>query len=117
MVTFIDDYSRYVWIFFMKENSDTFSKFQEFKMMVEGEVGVEISCLHSDNGGEYTSDEFDQYLHVCEMQHQFMCQNVTTKWCSRKKKSTPCRNLSLIENCCLYDQQASSTKARIRLII
>lgn len=27
MVMFIDDYSRYVWIFFMKEKSDTFSKF------------------------------------------------------------------------------------------
>ena len=31
--------------------------------MVEGEVGVKIRCLRSDNGGEYTLDEFDQYLH------------------------------------------------------
>uniref|UniRef100_A0A2N9FHD6 CCHC-type domain-containing protein n=1 Tax=Fagus sylvatica TaxID=28930 RepID=A0A2N9FHD6_FAGSY len=31
MVTFIDDFSRYVWVFFMKEKSDTFSKFKEFR--------------------------------------------------------------------------------------
>ena len=75
MVTFIDDYSRYVWIFFMKAKSDTFSKFQEFKMMVEGEVGVKIRCLRSNNGKEYTSDEFDQYLHECGIRHQFTCAN------------------------------------------
>ena len=55
MVTFIDDYSRYVWIFSMKEKSDTFSKSQEFKMMIEGEIGVKICCLRSNSGGEYTS--------------------------------------------------------------
>lgn len=59
----------------MKEKSNTFSKFQEFKMMIEGEVGVKIRCLHSDNSGEYTSNEFDQYLHKCKIQYQFTCAN------------------------------------------
>nr|KAJ0189210.1 hypothetical protein LSAT_V11C800391990 [Lactuca sativa] len=67
MVTFIDDYSRYVWVFFMKEKSETFSKFLEFKTMVEGEARKKIRCLHSDNGGEYTSEEFNRYLQECEI--------------------------------------------------
>ena len=75
MVTFIDDYSRYRWIFFKNEKSDTFSKFQEFKMMIEEEVGVKICCLRSDNGGEYTSDEFNQYLHEYRIRRQFTCAN------------------------------------------
>lgn len=50
MVTFIDDYSRYVWVFFMKEKSETFSKFQEFKTTLEGELGMKIRCLRSYNG-------------------------------------------------------------------
>ena len=58
LVTFIDDFSRYVWIYFMKKKSETFSKFKEFKEVAEAEVGKEIRCLRSDNGGEYTSDEF-----------------------------------------------------------
>ena len=35
MVTFIDDFSRYVWVFFMKEKSETLSKFKEFQMKIE----------------------------------------------------------------------------------
>jgi hypothetical protein len=31
MVTFIDDFSRYVWVYFMEEKSETFLKFKEFK--------------------------------------------------------------------------------------
>ncbi|KAI3509833.1 hypothetical protein L1887_25356 [Cichorium endivia] len=75
MLTFIDDYSRYVWVFFMKEKSDTFSKFKEFKITVEGEVGMKIRCLRSDNGGEYTSEEFKQYLKECGIRHQYTCAN------------------------------------------
>uniref|UniRef100_A0A2N9FG96 CCHC-type domain-containing protein n=1 Tax=Fagus sylvatica TaxID=28930 RepID=A0A2N9FG96_FAGSY len=48
MVTFIDDFSRYVWVFFMKEKSDTFSKFKEFRESVEGEVGKKIyTCANT----------------------------------------------------------------------
>lgn len=31
MVTFIDDFSRYVLVYFMKEKSDTFSNFKAYK--------------------------------------------------------------------------------------
>jgi len=31
LVTFIDDFSRYVWIYFMKKKSETLSKFKVFK--------------------------------------------------------------------------------------
>ncbi|KAJ9556278.1 hypothetical protein OSB04_010892 [Centaurea solstitialis] len=75
MVMFIDDYLRYVWVFFMKEKSDTFSKFKEFKTTVEGEVRTKIRCLRSDNGGEYTSEEFKRYLQKCSIRHQFTCAN------------------------------------------
>ena len=51
MVTFIDDFSRYVWVFFMKEKSETLSKFMEFRMKVENKVGRKIKCLRTDNGG------------------------------------------------------------------
>lgn len=34
-LTFIDDFSRKTWIYFLKEKSDAFYKFKEFKSMVE----------------------------------------------------------------------------------
>ncbi|KAE8671632.1 hypothetical protein F3Y22_tig00111941pilonHSYRG00018 [Hibiscus syriacus] len=75
MVTFIDDFSRYVLVFFMKEKSDTFSKFKEFRDSAEGEVGKKICCLRTDNGGEYRSNEFSQYLRECRIRHQYTCAN------------------------------------------
>ena len=75
MVTFIDDFSRYVWVYFMKEKSETFSKFKEFKEMAEAEVDKRIRCLRTDNGGEYTSAEFFYFLRECRVGHQFTCAN------------------------------------------
>jgi hypothetical protein len=34
-VTFIDDHSRKTWIYFMKNKEEVFSRFQEFKALVE----------------------------------------------------------------------------------
>ena len=51
-----------MWIYFIKEKSETLSKFKEFKEVAEAEVGKEIRCLRSDNRGEYTSDDFCNFL-------------------------------------------------------
>jgi hypothetical protein len=39
MITFIDDYSRYVWVDFMKEKFEALKKFIDFKEKIEKEVG------------------------------------------------------------------------------
>ena len=75
MVTFIDDFSRYVWVYFQKEKSETFSKFKEFKSAAEAETGEHIQSLRTDNGGEYTSDEFFKFLQSHRISHQFTCAN------------------------------------------
>jgi hypothetical protein len=49
-VVFIDDFSQKSWIFF--------SRFQEFKALVENQTGKKIRVLRWENGGEYTSKEF-----------------------------------------------------------
>jgi transposase InsO family protein len=60
-VTFIDDFSRKTWIFFMKTKDEVFSRFQEFKAQVENQTGRRIKVLRSDNGGEYTSNDFKDF--------------------------------------------------------
>jgi hypothetical protein len=42
----------------MKTKGQVFSRFQEFKALVENQTGRKIRVLRSDNGGEYTSKEF-----------------------------------------------------------
>jgi transposase InsO family protein len=60
-VTFIDDHSRKTWIYFMKTKDKVFSRFQEFKALVENQTGRKIKTLRSDNGGEYTSKAFKDF--------------------------------------------------------
>jgi hypothetical protein len=44
-VTFIDDFSRKTWIFFMKTKDEVFSRFQEFRAQVENQTGKKIKVL------------------------------------------------------------------------
>nr|CAD1834390.1 unnamed protein product [Ananas comosus var. bracteatus] len=73
MVTFIVDFSRYVWVYFIKEKSEVLQKFKEFKEKVESQTGHKIRCLRMDNGGEYTSTEFSAYLQECKIKRQLTC--------------------------------------------
>ena len=57
----IDDYSRKKWVYFLKEKSKAFKIFTEFKAMVENESGYRMQRLRSDNGGEFTSNEFKEF--------------------------------------------------------
>jgi hypothetical protein len=57
-LTFIDDYSRKTWIYFLKAKSEVFTWFQEFKALVENQSRKSIKVLRSDNGGGYSSRQF-----------------------------------------------------------
>jgi transposase InsO family protein len=45
----------------MKTKDDVFSRFQEFKALVENQTGRKIKVLRSDNGGVYTSSAFKEF--------------------------------------------------------
>ena len=47
-----------------------FSKFVEWKTMIEKATGKSVKTLRTDNGGEYIVKHFKQYLKVNELRHQ-----------------------------------------------
>ena len=57
----IDDYTRMTLVAFLTEKSEAFEKFEIFKAMAKNESGMKIMCLRSNNGGEFTSNEFCEY--------------------------------------------------------
>jgi hypothetical protein len=75
MITFINDLSRYVWVYFLKEKFEALGKFKEFCTETKSLVGHRIQCLRTDNGGGYTSDEFNEYLKGQKIQRQLTCPN------------------------------------------
>lgn len=61
MVTFLDDFSRKVWAYFLKMKSDAFDDFKTWKTMVEKQTERVVKKLRIDNGMEFCSVEFNQF--------------------------------------------------------
>ncbi len=47
-----------------------FDKFKEYKALVENQTNMKIKTILSDNGGEFVSKKFDNFLHECGIQRQ-----------------------------------------------
>ncbi|CAJ2672347.1 unnamed protein product [Trifolium pratense] len=52
-ITFIDDYSRYGYLYLIHEKSQSLDVFKSFKAEVELQLGKKIKAIKSDRGGEY----------------------------------------------------------------
>ena len=61
-VSFVDDYSRRVWVYTMKTKGEVLGVFVKWKKMMETHTGRRIKCLRTDNGGEYS----DPFKRICE---------------------------------------------------
>ena len=59
-VSFIDNYSRKTWIYFLKRKDEVFNKFKEFKALIENHIEKKIKTFRSDNGREFTSNELKE---------------------------------------------------------
>ena len=68
---FVDDRSRYTWVYFIRRKSDVFEYFKEFKNMVEKETSNYIKILRSDQGGEFMSNEFFNFFEQHGIKKQF----------------------------------------------
>lgn len=51
--TFIDDFSRYGYIYLIHEKSQSLDMFKNYKAEVENQLGKRIKSVRSDRGGEY----------------------------------------------------------------
>jgi transposase InsO family protein len=118
-VTFIDDFSRKTWIYFLKAKDEVFNKFQEFKALVENLSGRKIKVLRSDNGGEYTSNEFKDFCREAGIKRE-----LTTPYNPQQNGVAERKNRSIVEaaKAMIHDQnlpmhlwaEASSTTVYVQ---
>ena len=72
-VVFIDDYTRYTWLYLLRRKSDFFECFLKFQNLVENQLERRIKIFQSDNEGEFQSITFQNHLSKCGILQQVLC--------------------------------------------
>jgi len=57
-ITFIDDFTRYGYVFFISHKSEALSCFIKFMNLVENQLDMKIKILRINQGCDYLSDQF-----------------------------------------------------------
>lgn len=91
-LTFIDDFSRKIWVYFLKAKSEVFEYFKTFRTFVEKQSGKSIKALRSDCGGEYTANHFQEYLKQNGIHHQY-----TTRYTPQQNGVAERKNRTVME--------------------
>lgn len=69
-ITFTDDFTRMVHVYFLKDKMNILNVFKDFKAKVENELNAKIKMIRTDNGTEYCNYNLEKYLSANGIIHQ-----------------------------------------------
>jgi transposase InsO family protein len=67
----VDDYSRFTWVFFLQEKSQTQETLKRFLKRAQNEFGLRIKKIRSDNGTEFENSQIEGFLEEEGIKHEF----------------------------------------------
>jgi transposase InsO family protein len=67
----VDDYSRFTWVFFLLEKSQTQETLKGFLRRAQNEFGLRIKQIRSDNGMEFKNSQIKGFLEDEGIKHEF----------------------------------------------
>jgi hypothetical protein len=91
-VSFIDDFSRNTWIYFLRKKSEVFDMFKEFKSLVENKKEKRIKLMRTGNGGELCGEEFEEFCKKCGI-----VRYKATPYTRQQNRVTERMNMTLLE--------------------
>lgn len=68
-VLYLDDHSRFTWLYPLKRKSDTILAFKHFLRLVQTQFNSNIKAFQSDNGGEFTHVHQECYKYGIRSQY------------------------------------------------
>jgi len=60
-ITFIDDCSKFCYVYLLRTKDEAFDHFKIYKAVVENQLDLKIKTLRSDRGGEYLANDFTKF--------------------------------------------------------
>jgi histone deacetylase 1/2 len=75
-VSFLDDFSKFTWVYLLKHKSDVEHVFYQFQKPVELSLGTKIRSVQSDWGGEY--QKLHKYFLETGISHRISCPHILT---------------------------------------
>jgi hypothetical protein len=67
----VDYYSRFTWVFFLQEKSQTQETLKGFLRRAQNEFGLRIKKIRSDNGTEFKNSQIEGFLEEEGINHEF----------------------------------------------
>jgi hypothetical protein len=100
--SFINDFSRKTWIYFLHEKSEAFTMFKRYKACVEKETGAYLKCLRTDRGGKFNSNEFEEFC-----KENGITRQLTTAYTPQQNRIAERKNRTMMNlvRCILTDKQ------------
>ena len=95
-MTFIDEFSRKTWIYFLKKKDEAFMWFRTFKALVENLTGKKIKILRTDNGTEYETNEFKNFCREADIKRE-----TTTVYTPEQTGVAERKNKTIVEADCV----------------
>ena len=67
----VDDFSRFTWVFFLHDKSETQGVLKTFLRRAQNEYEVKVKKIRSDNGSEFKNLQVEEYLDEEGIKHEF----------------------------------------------
>jgi hypothetical protein len=68
VLIFVDDFSCFTWIYFVRQKSKVFQHLKDFNALVETQSRKKIKFLRNDNVGEYVNHDIHNHFHEAGIQ-------------------------------------------------
>jgi transposase InsO family protein len=68
----VDDFSRFTWVFFLQDKSETQGTLKHFLRRAQNEFELKVKKIRSDNGSEFKNLQVEEFLEEEGIKHEFL---------------------------------------------
>jgi transposase InsO family protein len=92
VLSLIDDYSRFTWLFFLQDKSETQEVLKKLLRRAQNEFDAKVKKIRSDNDTEFKNTQVEDFLDEEGMKHEF-----SAPYTPRQNGVATRKNCTLIE--------------------